>query len=397
MTDTAAAFDSVIPFPGRVASLGAYGRIVANHAALCLTAVATVAALMAVVVFASSWVVNITLSGNNRITGSEWNGPRSLALVTEYPRLPIARTASHLTPLQAAPSVGMTFETRWKQAMSSTSVAKSVRTARIHPQGFSGRLILPQAYKTMPEIPPVPAAIHIAGLSAAVAPTIEPPRALPVAPRIADAVPLPRPYPATRRFAGVPATDTARQVASLPARSVEQPQRHTLKRLVALPSLDNHTAVYDIAAHTVYLPNGERLEAHSGLGHEIDDPRYIHVKNRGPTPPNVYELSLREQLFHGVRAIRLTPVAGSQMFGRDGMLAHTYMLGPNGQSNGCVSFRNYQAFLHAYLRGEIDRLLVVPHIGRVPPRLAKALQSSGTQDERYAANIPRATSTVITW
>jgi hypothetical protein len=61
----------------------------------------------------------------------------------------------------------------------------------------------------------------------------------------------------------------------------------------------------------------------------------------GGDAPNVCNLALREQLFHGVRAIRLNPVDGNRMHGRDGILAHTYMLGPNGQSNGCVSFSNY--------------------------------------------------------
>jgi Protein of unknown function (DUF2778) len=129
---------------------------------------------------------------------------------------------------------------------------------------------------------------------------------------------------------------------------------------------DSHTAIYDIAARTVYLPNGRRLEAHSGLGDLMDDPRYINVKARGPTPPNVYNLTLREELFHGVRAIRLNPVDDSKMFGRDGMLAHTYMLGPNGQSNGCVSFSDYPAFLNAYLKGEVDRLVVVDHLTNPP-------------------------------
>jgi hypothetical protein len=41
------------------------------------------------------------------------------------------------------------------------------------------------------------------------------------------------------------------------------------------------------------------------------------------------------------------------------MLAHSYMLGPSGQSNGCVSFRNYPVFLNAFLKGEVDRLVVV--------------------------------------
>ena len=37
---------------------------------------------------------------------------------------------------------------------------------------------------------------------------------------------------------------------------------------------------------------------------------------------------------------------------RSGLLAHSYMLGPNGDSNGCVSFRDYNAFLQAYRNGE---------------------------------------------
>jgi hypothetical protein len=130
----------------------------------------------------------------------------------------------------------------------------------------------------------------------------------------------------------------------------------------SLLDADGHTAIYDIVAHKVYMPNGQRLEAHSGFGNYLDDPRYVSEKDRGPTPPNVYDLSLRDDLFHGVRAIRLNPVGGGNMFGRDGMLAHTYMLGPNGQSNGCVSFSDYPAFLNAVLSGEVTRLVVVEHL-----------------------------------
>jgi len=98
---------------------------------------------------------------------------------------------------------------------------------------------------------------------------------------------------------------------------------------------DRYTAVYDISAHTVTLPNGTRLEAHSGLGSRLDDPRFVNERMRGATPPNVYELTPRGQLFHGVAALRLTPTAG-HVYGRSGLLAHTYMLGPHGESNGCV-------------------------------------------------------------
>ncbi|WP_294540181.1 tlde1 domain-containing protein [uncultured Rhodoblastus sp.] len=118
------------------------------------------------------------------------------------------------------------------------------------------------------------------------------------------------------------------------------------------------TAVYDIAAHTVYLPSGERLEAHSGLGPYFDDPDHVHLRMRGATPPAVYELKLRESLFHGVQALRLNPVSGTT-HGRNGLLAHTFMLGARGDSNGCVSFRNYRAFLQAYMNGEVRRLVVV--------------------------------------
>ncbi|MFZ1883768.1 MAG: DUF2778 domain-containing protein [Rhodoplanes sp.] len=129
---------------------------------------------------------------------------------------------------------------------------------------------------------------------------------------------------------------------------------------------DGRTAIYDISARTVYLPNGRRLEAHSGLGAYMDSPRHVNLRMRGATPPNVYKLSLRERLFHGVRAIRLTPVDEGKMHGRAGILAHTYMLGSNGQSNGCVSFRNYPEFLKAYLKGEVTRLVVVEHLDSPP-------------------------------
>jgi len=122
---------------------------------------------------------------------------------------------------------------------------------------------------------------------------------------------------------------------------------------------DRWTAVYDISTHTVYMPDGTQLEAHSGLGSVLDDPRHADEKMRGVTPPNVYDLELREEPFHGVRALKMIPEDEGKTFGRTGFLAHTFMLGPNGDSNGCVSFRNYDAFLQAYLDHKIKRLAVV--------------------------------------
>jgi hypothetical protein len=126
---------------------------------------------------------------------------------------------------------------------------------------------------------------------------------------------------------------------------------------------DRSTAVYDISAHVVYMPDGTKLEAHSGLGSRLDDPKFVHVRMQGATPPHVYELAPREALFHGVPALRLNPVGGEDaIFGRSGLLAHTYMLGPNGDSNGCVSFKDYNAFLQAFRNGEVKRLAVVARV-----------------------------------
>jgi hypothetical protein len=40
------------------------------------------------------------------------------------------------------------------------------------------------------------------------------------------------------------------------------------------------------------------------------------------------------------------------------------MLGPNGDSNGCVSFKDYDAFLRAYQNGKVKRLVVVARGGQ---------------------------------
>jgi Tlde1 domain len=125
---------------------------------------------------------------------------------------------------------------------------------------------------------------------------------------------------------------------------------------------DQYTAVYDISARTLYLPDGTRLEAHSGLGDRLDDPRYVSERMLGPTPPNVYELTPREASFHGVQALRLNPIGDGPLFGRAGLLAHPYMLGPNGESNGCVSVKDYAALLRAYENGQVKKLVVVARL-----------------------------------
>jgi Protein of unknown function (DUF2778) len=197
---------------------------------------------------------------------------------------------------------------------------------------------------------------------------------------------------------GVPQTDLSAQRARAHA---QKPMTVSVAGLSAgrarkedlVPGDDGRTAIYDITARTVYLPDGRRLEAHSGLGGLKDDPGHVQAKMRGATPPNVYNLALRERIFHGVRAIRLNPVDDGRMHGRGGILAHSYMLGSNGQSNGCVAFRTYPEFLDTFLKGEVTRLAVVGHLESPPGRLAagdlpqavKELMKATDRSGQYAA------------
>jgi hypothetical protein len=227
-------------------------------------------------------------------------------------------------------------------------------------------------------------------------PPAPPPRqaAQQAAQQVAQSVPAPRPAEATPKPTRNPTLQAAAQRGKLALASVEstpvEPSfwekifgKHEStgsalayaapdggvtndgKSLTSRVPNDGLTAVYDISARTVYMPDGTRLEAHSGLRDKLDDPRYVNVRMHGATPPATYDLVPREKLFHGVAALRLIPIGGDgAVFGRAGLLAHTYMLGPNGDSNGCVSFKDYEAFLHAYQAGKVKRLVVVTSGGR---------------------------------
>ena len=165
--------------------------------------------------------------------------------------------------------------------------------------------------------------------------------------------------------------------------AIASPMPRMRPQLASLPPADDigvqqdldiptpKTAIYDITSQVVYMPNGEKLEAHSGLGQYMDNPKHVHLRMRGATPPNTYKLRLRESLFHGVQAIRMIPLRENEMFRRDGILAHSYMLGPTGQSNGCISFKNYPKFLSAFMRGEVDHVTVVARLAKPPSFFAR--------------------------
>ncbi|HVX78532.1 MAG TPA: DUF2778 domain-containing protein [Bradyrhizobium sp.] len=206
-------------------------------------------------------------------------------------------------------------------------------------------------------------------------------------PQTAPVVPLPRSRPVEANLEPPMPMAAAAANASIAVASAQPDDRTWLQKLSALlpsgglklaslgpdaggisrggPDLtkfgyDKQTAVYDITAHVVYMPNGVKLEAHSGMGRLMDDPEHVNEKNLGATPPAVYDLKMREHIFHGVEALRMLPEDSNATLGRTGLLTHPYMLGPNGDSNGCVSIKDYDYFLAAYKNGEINRLVVVP-------------------------------------
>jgi hypothetical protein len=211
-------------------------------------------------------------------------------------------------------------------------------------------------------------------------------RAIEAKPAVATAlgIPLPRSRPAAADQPAQTSQALALATASIPTAPIEslppQPaERSVLQKLsdmvktkVAVASIglgkapdlaalgyDNETAVYDITAHAVYLPNGTVMEAHSGMGSLRDDPDHVSMRMVGATPPAVYSLKPREKDFHGVAALRMTPADGSDIGGRSGLLVHSYMLGPNGDSNGCISVRDFDHFRKAYDDGQFTHIAVV--------------------------------------
>lgn len=354
MTDVTASGYEIPGFDRRVFFLADTRRIVRLGRSLVrfsitgLTAVATVAAGGVGVTYTAAWILNSTVASNPHVRAPVLAGPAALALVEQ------------------APQTAATFDGRWAQSMTAMGF-----------QPVSPRALAAAEPVPTPRPRPViaqrePAAEFAHGLTQVA-------RLGAPAPRIA--LPLPRPH--IEPPVGQAASRIALALPPVAATAEKNPEpRIARTKQVPLPVTDGRTAVYDIAAHMVILPNGERLEAHSGLGEKMDDPRYVNVRMRGATPPNVYNLTLREEIFHGVRAIRLNPVNEDKMYGRAGILAHTYMLGPNGQSNGCVSFRHYDRFLQAFLNGEVDRLVVVASRGPG----ARVADATPAAVDRFAAN-----------
>ena len=406
MAYASATFADARSFGGPAFAIGERRRATFNPLLIAFATIAGTCAMGVAAIFAAAWMVGAVLSTHPGFHGrtplapelTVLAGPRRIAGTAQF-----AGSAPALTPTNAY-ARDMALQAELHQAELHRAIA-AARAVPLPPKRVIARAdTVPPPHSWSPpespakhEVAHAPALTQIAKLTpvpvpaAAPAQPAPPPKRAPIA---AGKVPLP-PW----RPSDAPPVAVAHEVAratpapampplvtgSLPPPASEKPLtvQQALNGSIAMPGPRSRVAVYDIAAHTVFLPNGERLEAHSGLGHRLDDPHYVDERRRGPTPPNIYDLTLRGHLFHGVRAIRLNPVDDDKMYGRDGMLAHTYMLGPTGQSFGCVSFKQYPKFLQAFLSGEIDRLVVVPHLKTEPPRTADARRRHGNH---YAFN-----------
>jgi hypothetical protein len=356
MPRRAATFPRVTAFDRRAVPTD-YRRAVCRTVGIGVGTVTTAGTIAGTAAVAAAWMVSTALNGAPHfkttplaLEMAALSQSGSERIITAFADLAAAPVRSNDAAAPAPPAV----ETRAAEAEFHPPLPRPRTEPSVQAQREAA------AAPAKPALPQA-AAARSAGRVAAAPNWFDPEPLSALAPAAAPARPAPLPpaqvsertdaAPAPRDTAAPPAKSAPAQVAA----ATPAPPRTWL-------APDGHTAIYDIVAHTVYMPDGMRLEAHSGLGGSMDDPRAVRERARGPTPPNVYNPVLRDGVFHGVQAIRMNPVDDVKMFGRAGILAHPYMLGPSGQSFGCVSFKNYAEFLQAFEQGKVDRMIVVTHL-----------------------------------
>jgi hypothetical protein len=241
--------------------------------------------------------------------------PQEVALVPHEPAdSRFAHEVAEAVPalLRDTPAAGR-FGPRTNDAGNSSKLALAITAAALKDQAVSS-----------PPLPSAPPARSTPALPDDTADAADAQAGGSIASSIPDDVPLPtwrpeweKPAPAARP-APAPSSHSSNTMMAYakPDDAEETGPLSGLSRLFDrkphLPGAGSGVAVYDIRNAVVYMPNGDKLEAHSGLGHMVDKPRFAAVKMRGPTPPNTYKLVLRERRFHGVEAIRLLPVDGKK-------------------------------------------------------------------------------------
>ena len=299
--------------------------------------------------------VTVSLAAAAWVTSSDLFSFASAALPGKADRILSFEDRFFPASIAASSAVSTTVQPLRRSALAALEMkfrAQDVMDTRALPPDFRAGFVEAESDE------PKPAAATLVPLPRSRPPAADMVAAAGPAPLVAQADSAPRPDDRTfmqKMTSLLPGRIT---LASLAPNGLFRPRGPDLAAL----GYDGSTAVYDIAAHAVYLPNGVTLEAHSGMGSMRDDLDHVSVPNTGATPPAEYELKPRERVFHGVAALRMTPVEGSDIYGRSGLLVHSYMLGVNGDSNGCVSVKDYDRFLKAYNDGEINRLVVIPSL-----------------------------------
>ena len=296
MTSATATFPSVILCDRRVFAFGNFARVIVHGVISATAATAVTCATLALVLAAAGWIVGLAISANPHLHASALIESQRFAPSDRFAGVWRARVAGALRPVAIAnprrpvrrdPSRA-TMVARWNPfAPQTVAPGRFVPFARRHLAATTpgqARHRPAQVAELGIDTPPRPAVAaaspkHMADQEA---------RLLTLAPRIR--LPLPRPADAPRLASKPEAARSAEvKAAPLVTASIAAPPASITGRRrppsqdgdAAIPRLesDKRTAIYDIEAHTVYLPNGKRLEAHSGLGHRLDDPRYVKARN----------------------------------------------------------------------------------------------------------------------
>jgi len=80
-------------------------------------------------------------------------------------------------------------------------------------------------------------------------------------------------------------------------------------------------------------------QGYSGIGPGLNNPDMQHVRNVGPIPRGNYTIGPSYDSLHGPCTMELTPVKGTETFGRDCFLIHGDLKAKPGKhlaSHGCV-------------------------------------------------------------
>ena len=111
---------------------------------------------------------------------------------------------------------------------------------------------------------------------------------------------------------------------------------------------DSRTAIYDIAARAVYMPSGRKLEAHSGIGSLMDNPRHVRVRMRGASAAECLQaLVARAVVSWSARPAPRSPRRAQDVRSR----------------------RHAGPFLLASREGPVARMRGLQQLSRVPERL----------------------------